>query len=398
MNNNLLLRNVRPMAQAAVDVLIRAGRIAEIGPQLSAPDLESVDGQNAILLPGLIEAHTHLDKSLLGLPWYRNEVGPRLIDKIENERRVKHELGIEPQRQSERQSILSVSKGSTHIRSHVDVDTQDGLKGVEGVMATRDKLKDLIDIELVAFPQSGMLIRPGTVELMDQALQNGVDVVGGIDPAGMDRDPKGHIDTIFRLAEKHGKPVDIHLHEVGELGAFSMELIIDRTQALGMQNKVTVSHAFCLGMNDKTYVAQLIEQLAKAQVHIMTTGPAARSAPPVKALRAAGVVVCSGSDGIRDTWGPYGQADMLERAMFIGLSNNLRRDDEVEQALDICTHGGAQVMALQDYGLAAGCQADLVLVEGETLAEAVVTHAPRKLVLKRGKIVARDGVCIQAMP
>ena len=398
MNNNLLLRNVRPMAQAAVDVLIRAGRIAEIGPQLSAPDLESVDGQNAILLPGLIEAHTHLDKSLLGLPWYRNEVGPRLIDKIENERRVKHELGIEPQRQSERQSILSVSKGSTHIRSHVDVDTQDGLKGVEGVMATRDKLKDLIDIELVAFPQSGMLIRPGTVELMDQALQNGVDVVGGIDPAGMDRDPKGHIDTIFRLAEKHGKPVDIHLHEVGELGAFSMELIIDRTQALGMQNNVTVSHAFCLGMNDKTYVAQLIEQLAKAQVHIMTTGPAARSAPPVKALRAAGVVVCSGSDGIRDTWGPYGQADMLERAMFIGLSNNLRRDDEVEQALDICTHGGAQVMALQDYGLTVGCQADLVLVEGETLAEAVVTHAPRKLVLKRGKIVARDGVCIQAMP
>lgn len=398
MNNNLLLRNVRPMAQAAVDVLIRAGRIAEIGPQLSAPDLESVDGQNAILLPGLIEAHTHLDKSLLGLSWYRNEVGPRLIDKIENERRVKHELGIEPQRQSERQSILSVSKGSTHIRSHVDVDTQDGLKGVEGVMATRDKLKDLIDIELVAFPQSGMLIRPGTVELMDQALQNGVDVVGGIDPAGMDRDPKGHIDTIFRLAEKHGKPVDIHLHEVGELGAFSMELIIDRTQALGMQNNVTVSHAFCLGMNDKTYVAQLIEQLAKAQVHIMTTGPAARSAPPVKALRAAGVVVCSGSDGIRDTWGPYGQADMLERAMFIGLSNNLRRDDEVEQALDICTHGGAQVMALQDYGLTVGCQADLVLVEGETLAEAVVTHAPRKLVLKRGHIVARDGVCIQAMP
>ena len=398
MNNNLLLRNVRPMAQAAVDVLIRAGRIVELGPQLSAPDLESVDGQNAILLPGLIEAHTHLDKSLLGLPWYRNEVGPRLIDKIENERRVKHELGIEPQRQSERQSILSVSKGSTHIRSHVDVDTQDGLKGVEGVMATRDKLKDLIDIELVAFPQSGMLIRPGTVELMDQALQNGVDVVGGIDPAGMDRDPKGHIDTIFRLAEKHGKPVDIHLHEVGELGAFSMELIIDRTQALGMQNNVTVSHAFCLGMNDKTYVAQLIEQLAKAQVHIMTTGPAARSAPPVKALRAAGVVVCSGSDGIRDTWGPYGQADMLERAMFIGLSNNLRRDDEVEQALDICTHGGAQVMALQDYGLTVGCQADLVLVEGETLAEAVVTHAPRKLVLKRGHIVARDGVCIQAMP
>jgi cytosine/adenosine deaminase-related metal-dependent hydrolase len=388
------------MAQAAVDMLIRDGTIAAIGNDLDddGGGCASVDGENAILLPGLVEAHTHLDKSLLGLPWYRNEVGPRLIDKIENERRVKHQLGIEPQRQSERQCILSVAKGSTHIRSHVDVDTQDGLKGVEGVMATREKLKDLIDIELVAFPQSGMLIRPGTVELMDEALRSGVDVVGGIDPAGMDRDPKGHLDTVFRLAEKHARPVDIHLHEAGELGAFSMELIIERTLALGMQNKVTVSHAFCLGMNDQDYVAQLIERLAAARIHIMTTGPSARPAPPVKALREAGVVVCSGSDGIRDTWGPYGNADMLERAMFLGLRNNFRRDDEVEQALDVCSYGGAQVMNLADYGLERGCRADLLLVDAQTLAEAVATYPPRRLVLKRGRIVARDGVCVQAMP
>ena len=231
-------------------------------------------------------------------------------------------------------------------------------------MASREKLKDIVDIELVAFPQSGMLIRSGTVELMDQALSIGADVVGGIDPASMDRDPKGHIDRVFWLAEKHNKPVDIHLHEAGELGGFSMELIIERTEALGMQNNVTVSHAFCLGMSDQAYVAQLIEQLAKAQVHIMTTGPASRPAPPVKALREAGVVVCAGSDGIRDTWGPYGNADMLERAMFLGLRNNFRRDDEVEQALDVCTYGGAQVMNLSEYGLGSGCWADLVLVEG----------------------------------
>jgi len=401
MTNELLLRNVRPMAKSTVDILIRGGKIVDIGPTLNVDHwdhCEVIDGNNAIALPGLVEAHTHLDKSLLGLPWYRNEVGPRLIDKIENERQVKHQLGIEPQRQSERQSILSVSKGSTHIRSHVDVDTQDGLKGVVGVATTREKLRELIDIEIVVFPQSGLLIRPGTVELMDEALSNGADVVGGIDPAGMDRDPKGHIDTVFKLAEKHGKPVDIHLHEAGELGGFSMELIIERTKALSMQGKVTISHAFCLGMDNQHYVAQLIEQLVHTQIHIMTTGPASRPAPPVKALRAAGVIVCSGSDGIRDTWGPYGNTDMLERAMFIGLRNNFRRDDEVEQALDVCTQGGAQVMALPDYGLDMGCQADVVLIEAETLAEAVAVHPTRKLVLKRGKIVARDGVCIRAMP
>ena len=106
MSTDMLLRNVRPMAKNAVDVLIRDGKIADIGDHLNDNGCEAVDGKNAILLPGLVEAHTHLDKTLLGLPWYRNEVGPRLIDKIENERREKHQLGIEPQRQSERQSIF----------------------------------------------------------------------------------------------------------------------------------------------------------------------------------------------------------------------------------------------------------------------------------------------------
>ena len=398
MSHDLLITHVRPMAGPAVDLLIRDGHIAEVGAGLSAADMESVDGRNAILIPGLVEAHTHLDKSLLGLPWYKNEVGPRLIDKITNERENKKRLGIEPQRQSERQAILSAAKGSTHIRSHVDVDTVQGLAGIHGVTATREKLAGFIDIEIVAFPQSGMLIRPGTVELMEQALANGADVVGGLDPAGIDRDPRGHLDTIFSMAERHGKPLDIHLHEVGELGAFSMELIIERTEALGMQGQVTISHAFCLGMQNRDYVAELIDGLARAGVHIMSTGPASRAAPPVKQLRAAGVVVCSGSDGIRDTWGPYGNADMLERAMFVGLANNLRRDDELALALEICTHGGAGVMALADYGLAPGCKADLVLLAGETVAEAVVTRAPRKLVVKGGRITARDGVSQRAAP
>ncbi|MCP5150606.1 MAG: amidohydrolase family protein [Ectothiorhodospiraceae bacterium] len=398
MPHSLLLRDVRPMAGARADILIRDGRIEAIGTGLSAAGVDAVDGAGAIAIPGLVEAHTHLDKTLLGMPWYRNEVGPRLIDKIDNERAAKKTLGIDPHRQSMRQAVLSVSKGSTHIRSHVDVDTESGVGSIEGVMATRDALRGVIDIELVAFPQSGMLIRPGTVELMDRALALGAEVVGGIDPAGMDRDPKGHVDTVFELAERHGKPVDIHVHELGELGGFSMELIIERTRALGMQGKVTVSHAFCLGMDDKAYVARLVEQLAEAGVHIMTTGSASRPVPVVKQLRDAGVVVCAGTDGMRDTWGPYGNADMLERAMLVGLRNNLRRDDEVEIALDVCTHGGAKVMALEGYGLEVGCHGDLVLVGGETLTDAVVTRAPRHLVVKGGRVVARDGVALVEAP
>jgi cytosine deaminase len=236
-----------------------------------------------------------------------------------------------------------------------------------------------------------MMIRPGTLELMDAALAHGADVVGGLDPCGIDRDPRGHLDAIFALAQKHGKPIDIHLHEPDELGAFSMEMIIERTRAAGMAGQVTISHAFCLGMADRVRAAALTEALAELDIAIATTAPASRPVPLAAEMRTAGIRLCAGSDGIRDTWGPYGNADMLERALFVGLRNNFRRDEDVEYALHVCTQGGADVMKLDGYGLAEGAFADIVLVQAETLAEAVAARPERQLVLKRGRPVARDG-------
>lgn len=398
MTTELIIKNCRPMGGTTTDILVRDGRIVEIGKVAAAPGAKVEDAAGALVLPGLVEAHTHLDKTLWGMGWHKHAAGPRLIDKIDNERASKKRLDIDPARQSARQILLSLGKGTTHIRSHVDIDTEIGLWGIEGVMATRERYRDVMDVEIVAFPQSGMLRRSGTVELMEEAMRLGSEVVGGLDPCAIDRDPKGHLDVVFGLAQRHGRPIDIHLHEPGEIGAFSMDLIFERTRALGMQGKVTVSHAFCLGTPDRDLVDPLIAELAALDIAIMTTAPASRPAPPVKRLTEAGVRLCSGSDGIRDTWGPYGNADMLERAMFVGLRNNFRRDDEVELALDVCTKGGAAVMALQDYGLAPGCQADFVLVDAETLAEAVVGHPPRRLVVKRGAVVARDGQALLQAP
>ncbi|WP_111537904.1 amidohydrolase family protein [Palleronia aestuarii] len=388
------LKDVRPMGRAMTDLHISEGRFVA-GPVAGA---EVIDCGGGLLIPGLVEAHTHLDKTLLGLPWYRNEVGPRLVDKIENERAVKTSLGLDPALQSARQVVQTVAYGTTHIRSHVDVDTEHGLAGIEGVLATREAFAGICDIEIVAFPQSAMMARPGTVELMDEALALGADVVGGLDPCGIDRDPKGQLDAVFALAEKHGKPIDIHLHERDALGAFSMEEIVSRTRAHGMGGMVTISHAFCLGMTDRAAVAILQVALAEAGIHVATTAPASAPVPAVRELRAAGIVTGAGSDGIRDTWGPYGNGDMLERAMFVGLRNNLRRDDEVELALDICTFGGARMMGLEGYGLGIGDRADCVLLEGETLAEAVALRAPRRLVLKGGTVVAENGRATVSTP
>ena len=399
MASDLLIRNVRIMAGAAIDVLVSGGKIARIAESIQAPAGCAVeDGRGEILLPGLVEAHTHLDKCLWGLAWYKNEVGPKLLDKIDNERLNKRRLGMDPYQQSARQTVQSSIMGSTHIRSHVDVDTDHGMWGIEGVMKMRADYKDIMDVEIVAFPQSGLLRRPGTLELMDQAMKLGSEVVGGLDPCAIDRDPKGHLDAIFALSQKYGKPLDIHLHEPGEMGVFSADLICERTRALGLKGKVTISHAFCLGSPDRDLVDPLIAQLADLDSAIMTTGPASRPAPPVKRLVDAGIRVCSGSDGIRDTWGPYGNADMLERAMFVGLRNNFRRDDELAIALDVCTTHGARVMELDGYGVAEGCKADAVIVPGETVAEAIVTRSPKRRVIKGGKVVARDGVSIMKAP
>lgn len=388
---DLVIRNVRPLGKAATDIAISDGRITAIAPGLPASGAAEEDGGGALLLPGLIEAHTHLDKTLLGMDWVENRVASSIRSKIDNEREMKGVLGLDPALQSARQVVMSIARGTTAIRSHVDIDTTYGLAGFEGVAATRDRYADVMDLQIVAFPQSGMMIRKGTIELMDEALRQGADVVGGLDPCAIDFDPKGHLDVVFDLAVKHAKPIDIHLHEAGDLGVFTFGMILERTRAHGLAGKVTVSHAFALGMNDYLRIGQLLDDIAEAGVMLMSTGPAGVPVPPLIRGLDAGIAFCSGTDGMRDLWNPYGNADMLQRAQILADRNNLSRDVEIERALDVCTFGGAKVMDLADYGLEIGNFADLVLVEGRTLTEAVVTLPLRKLVVKRGRVVARDG-------
>ncbi len=385
---DLLLRNVRPMAGDTCDILVRQGKIAGFGKFEAEPGMAVEDGNGAIVAPGLIDAHTHLDKTTWAMPWHENNRAAILRGRIDFERENRTQIGIDPHRQSMRHAIGLAANGGTHIRSHVDIDPTHGLKLVEGIWETREKLKGIIDIEVVAFPQSGVMVMPGTVELLDEALKQGCEVLGGIDPCGIDRDPKGQLDILFQLAVRHGVPIDIHLHEAADLGAFTMELIFERIRANGMEGKVAISHAFALGMNDYIRVGKLIDEIARLDVAILTTG----------APKEAGVRVGGGCDGIRDTWGPWGQPDMLDRAKIIGMKNGLRSDIELAHVLHVVSQGGADVMGLKDYGLEVGCAADFTLLTGETLAHAVVDVAPRPLVVKGGRVTARGGKAVVEAP
>lgn len=395
---DLLIRNIRPMGAAPADMLIRGGRIVEIAAQIDAQDVTVEDAQGAIAIPGLVEAHTHLDKTFMGMGWYENAVGTDLRAMIDNERDARRRQNHDPFRQSMRHALALAGSGITHIRSHVDVDTDIGLAALEGVLQARDALRDVVEIEIVAFPQSGLMIRPGTAELLDQAMAMGADLVGGLDPCGIDSDPKGHLDTIFALAEKHGKGIDIHLHEGGALGAFSMDLILERTRAQGMKGKVAISHAFCLGMQDWNRTEGLLAALAELDVAILTTGAPSAEVPAVKRVLGAGIRMGAGCDGVLDTWNPWNRPDMLDRARIVAQKNNMRSDADVAVALDICSGGGAAVMGITGHGITTGCNADLALVSGATVAEAVATGGPVLLTVKSGRITGRAGKPVREAP
>ncbi|TRW97211.1 amidohydrolase family protein [Paracoccus sp. M683] len=397
--SDLLVRNVRPLGADPTDILIRDGIIVAIGPADMPQGIAVEDGGGAIAWPGLIDAHTHLDKTTWGMDWHENNREAVLRSRIDFERENRLAIGIDPHRQSMRHAISLAANGASHIRSHVDIDMTHGLRLVEGVQQTREALRDIIDIQIVAFPQSGVMVAPGVVDLLDQALANGCEVLGGIDPCGIDRDPKGQLDALFALASKHDVPIDIHLHEAGELGAFTMELIFERVRANGMQGRFAISHAFALGMNDHLRVGHLIEQIAALDIAIVTTGAPSATVPSVKRLREAGVRVGAGCDGIRDTWGPWGQPDMIDRATVIGMRNGFRSDADLRLALEIVSTGGAAAMGVPGHGVAVGSKADFTLLDGQTVAHAVVnTTAPRPLVIKAGRVIARGGRSIVEMP
>ncbi len=299
----------------------------------------------------------------------------------------------------------TVAAGTVRVRSHAQVDADAGLERVEGVLAARAAFEGRCDVQVVAFPQSGIIRDPPTADLLGAAVDAGVDLVGGIDPCAFDRDPVAHLDVVFGLAERKQVGVDLHLHEVGELGAFTIELIAERTRALGMEGNVTISHVFALSSVDPARQAALIELLAACDIGITTVAPGNREPLPLDALRAAGVRVGLGQDGIRDYWSPYGNGDMLERAWQLAFRAGVRRDDAIEACVDVASRGGRAVFDRRPWsndpmvddtstGLGVGAPADLVVVPADTVAAAVMDHPPRSAVFFGGRLVARDGMLV----
>ncbi|WP_335935536.1 amidohydrolase [Streptomyces sp. PTD5-9] len=391
----LTLANVRPWGAEPVDITMSGDRIISVAPADRASDDgehgERLDGGGLLALPGFINAHAHVDKSWWGQPWVPYAGEPTTSGRIAHERDRRDGLGI-PNLDSTVAVLREFLRhGTTAVRSHVDVDLGVGLRGIETVREAVDALGGAIEVEIVAFPQDGVIRRPGVLDLLDRAAEAGATSVGGIDPASIDRDPVAQLDGLFAVAERRGVGLDIHLHDGGELGAFQFELILDRARRSGLRDKVTVSHGFALGELPAARQEALLDGCAEAGVSWTTVAPPRTAPLPWRGMRDRSVALGLGTDGIRDLWSPFGDGDLLRVALGFARLHGLRTDEELVHAVELSSRRAAGFVHRRVHDLVAGARADIVLMDAENVQDALVRAPGRRLVVSGGRVVVRDG-------
>jgi cytosine/creatinine deaminase len=398
---DLLLRNARIAGQDTVaDIGVDAGRIVAVGPDTVAR--ETVDLDRGLVTPPLVEPHIHLDAVLtVGQP--RPNVSGSLFEGIAVWADRVRDLTYEDV-QSRVRTVLrwQLAHGVQHVRSHVDVCDPD-LRALRALVDLREEVRGLIDLQLVAFPQQGILAFDGGRELMRRAVEIGADVVGGIPHYELTReDGVESVRFAMALAEEHGLMVDIHCDETDDEHSRFVEVMAAETIRRGMSGRVTASHTTAMHSYGNAYAYRLIRTIARAGLHMVTnpldnavlqgrfdTGPVRRGHTRIKELQEAGVNVAIGHDSVMDPWYPLGCADPLQAAFVLVHYGQMSGDDELRRLIRMITVNPARALGVPVPDLAPGSPADLVAFAAPTEADALRLLAPRTLVLRGGRIVAR---------
>jgi cytosine deaminase len=404
MKVDLLIRRVcidddRPL----VDIAIRDGRIAAIEAGIEAEAQQEIDAAGRAAIPGLVEPHMHLEKALL------HRRLPPTQGTLEEAIRV---TGILKSRQERRDVLersrtvldMAVSNGTVAIRAHPDVDLIQGLIGVETLLELREEYRDLLDIQIVAFPQEGIFKSPGTTALIEESMRLGADVAGGCPYNELSwDDTKRHIDLVFEIAQKHDADIDMHADfsdEATDRRFAAAAHIAQKTIDAGYRGRVSLGHVTSLGALDPDELKPVLELLREADISIVTL-PATdlylggrndkkntrRGLTPVRALQQAGVNVAYSSNNIRNAFTPFGKADMLLIGNLLAHAISYGTPEHQAAILDMGTGNAARAIGIAgNYGIALGKQADLVILDTYRIADALLDIPARSWVIKRGKI------------
>ncbi|HEX6704974.1 MAG TPA: amidohydrolase family protein [Albitalea sp.] len=401
---DLLFRNVAlPDGRRGVDLRVREGRIDAIATAVPADDgAEIVEGEGRLLAPPFVDAHFHMDATLsYGLP--RVNASGTLLEGIALWGELKPQLTQDAiVERALRYCDWAVARGLLAIRSHVDV-CDDRLLAVEALLEVKRRVAPYLDLQLVAFPQDGLLRSPNALANLERALDRGVDVIGGI-PHFERTMAEGaeSVRILCELAAKRGLRVDMHCDESDDPLSRHIETLAFHTQRLGLHGRVTGSHLTSMHSMDNYYVSKLIPLIAEAGVHAVANPlinitlqgrhdsyPKRRGMTRVPELMAGGVNVAFGHDCVMDPWYSLGSADMLEVAQMGLHVAQMTSQSQMRACFDAVTVNAARVLGLDDHGIAPGKPADLVLLQAHDPVEAIRLRATRLMVVRRGRVLAR---------
>ncbi len=408
---DLILRNCSfPDGRSGLDIGIADGRILAVEAALPGAAGEVIDAAGQLVTPPFVDAHFHMDATLsYGLPRVNQsgtllegialwgELKPMLTQEALVERALAY-------------CDWAVAKGLLAIRSHVDV-CDPRLQAVEALLHVKEQVRPWLDLQLVAFPQDGVLRAPGALANLTRALDMGVDVVGGIPHFERTMaDGAESVRILCELAAERGLPVDMHCDESDDPLSRHIETLAFHTQRLGLGGRVAGSHLTSMHSMDNYYVSKLLPLIVEAGVAAIAnplinitlqgrhdTYPKRRGMTRVPELLAAGVPVAFGHDCVMDPWYSLGSGDMLEVAAMGLHVAQMTSQDGMRACFKAVTETPAQILGLEGYGLAPGCRADLVLLQARDPIEALRLRATRLLVLKAGKVVARSPAAVATL-
>lgn len=371
-------------------ILIEKGKISSIiSAKESISDTNPQhDVKGLLMIPSFKEMHIHIDKTYYGGPWKACTPAVNGVKtRIQEEQALLPQLLPTAQERAEKMLDLVLGFGSTHIRTHCNVDPVIGLKNLEATVQALEGYKEKLSYEIVAFPQHGLL-RSQSVELIKSAMKNGANLVGGVDPASIDENIERSLETIMDIAVESNSDIDVHLHDPDHLGLFTMQRLASLTEEAGWQGRVTVSHAIGLADLSVIEATSLAERFSELGISITSTVPILRTIP-IPLLHDKGVKVELGNDSITDHWSPFGIGDNLEKAGRLAERFRMIEEQSLAQSLQFITGG---TTPLNQSGVQVwpklGDDANLVLVKASCSAEAVARRSKRAAVFFKGKLVS----------